>query len=220
MPAISAGDFGLRTVKAGPPVTSATVSASTELEIDVAYLLNQAKADRNEQVALTRSAGGSLRVEGVVESQQRKDEFLQALAPVSNNPAVKIEIRTVSEAMRHPLQRGSVVVEETEETANTVAADQDLRARQGGGCDARLRAARHRMGDACVRGHRAERVQDHHLLPPGVTWAVPRIVVEWRQLVAVIPFDLAHQDAVGPPAVAASFSMPVISTRRPTCCAA
>ena len=42
--------------------------ASAELEVDVAYLLNQAKADRNEQVALTRSAGGSLRVEGIVES--------------------------------------------------------------------------------------------------------------------------------------------------------
>ena len=48
-----------------------------------------AKTDRNEQVTLTRSAGGSLRVEGIVDTQQRKDEFLRALAPVSNNPAVK-----------------------------------------------------------------------------------------------------------------------------------
>ena len=111
------------------PSTSAPPPASAELEVDVAYLLNLAKADRNEQVALTRSAGGSLRVEGVVESEQRRDEFLKVLAPVRNNPAVKIEIRTILEASR------SVVVNPTEAatdlpepTADTVAADKDLRA--------------------------------------------------------------------------------------------
>ena len=110
-----------------PPNTSTPPIASAELEVDVAYLLNQAKADRNEQVALTRSAGGSLRVEGVVESQQRKDEILKALAPVSNNPAVKIEIRTVAEATQRPAPTAPVVIQEAEETANTVAADEDLR---------------------------------------------------------------------------------------------
>ncbi|HEX6649443.1 MAG TPA: hypothetical protein VF075_07880, partial [Pyrinomonadaceae bacterium] len=110
-----------------PPNTSTPPIASAELEVDVAYLLNQAKADRNEQVALTRSAGGSLRVEGVVETQQRKDEILKALAPVSNNPAVKIEIRTVAEATKRPGAATPVVVQEAEETANTVAADEDLR---------------------------------------------------------------------------------------------
>ncbi len=96
------GDWALRDLTSSrvppSPSTSTPPVASAELEVDVAYLLNQAKADRNEQVALTRSAGGSLRVEGVVDTQQRKDEFLKALAPVSNNPAVKIEIRTVAEA--------------------------------------------------------------------------------------------------------------------------
>jgi hypothetical protein len=91
-------------------------------------LLNRAKADRNEQVTLTRSAGGSLRVEGIVESAERKQEFLLALAPVSNNPAVKIEIRTVAEAVQQPAARGPVSIQETEETANTVAADDELRA--------------------------------------------------------------------------------------------
>jgi len=110
-----------------PPNTSTPPIASAELEVDVAYLLNQAKADRNEQVALTRSAGGSLRVEGVVESQQRKDEILKALAPVSKNPAVKIEIRTVAEATQRSGPTAPVIVQEAEETANTVAADEDLR---------------------------------------------------------------------------------------------
>ena len=126
------GDWALRDLTSSrvppSPSTSTPPSASAELEVDVAYLLNQAKADRNEQVALTRSAGGSLRVEGIVDSQQRKDEFLRALAPVSNNPAVTIVIRTVAEATQGSIPAGSISVREMEETADTVAADPELRA--------------------------------------------------------------------------------------------
>ena len=61
------GDWAHRDLTASrvPPLTStlAPAVASAELEVDVAYLLNHAKADRNEQVAFTRNAGGSLRVE-------------------------------------------------------------------------------------------------------------------------------------------------------------
>jgi len=120
-------DLTTSRVPPSPNASTPPIAASAELEVDVAYLLNQAKADRNEQVALTRSAGGSLRVEGVVESQQRKDEILKALASVSNNPAVKIEIRTVAEATQRRAPTTPVVVQEAEETANTVAADEDLR---------------------------------------------------------------------------------------------
>jgi RNA polymerase sigma factor (sigma-70 family) len=131
------GDWALRDLTSSrvppSPSTSNLVVASAELEIDVTYLLNQVKADRNEQVALSRSAGGSLRVEGFVESQQRKEEFLRALAPVSNNPAVKIDIRTIAEALDRPptgrLPTGrSVSVQEAEETPDTVAVDAELRA--------------------------------------------------------------------------------------------
>jgi RNA polymerase sigma factor (sigma-70 family) len=126
------GDWALRDLTSSrvppSPGTSAPPSASAELEVDVTYLLNRAKADRNEQVTLTRSAGGSLRVEGVVDSEERKQEFLRALAPVSNNPAVKIEIRTVTEALKRPVTLNPVLVQEAEETANAVAADDELRA--------------------------------------------------------------------------------------------
>ena len=125
------GDWASRDLTASrvPPSPSASAppAASAELEVDVAYLLNTAKADRNEQVTLTRSVGGSLRVEGIVDSTERKQEFLRALAPVSNNPAVKIEIRTVADAMRQSITPGPVSIQETEETANTVAADDELR---------------------------------------------------------------------------------------------
>jgi RNA polymerase sigma factor (sigma-70 family) len=103
--------------------------ASAELEVDVAYLLNQAKGDRSEQVSLSRTATGLLRVEGVVDTEQRKDELVRALAPVSNNPAVKIEISTIGEPMpRQPrTSSGAVTVREAEETASTVAVDNELR---------------------------------------------------------------------------------------------
>jgi RNA polymerase sigma factor (sigma-70 family) len=110
------------------PSTSTPPLASAELEVDVAYLLNRVKADRNEQVYLTRSAGGSLRVEGVVDTPQRKEEYLRAVAPVINNPAVHINIRTVAEATQRQSPTGPIVVEEVEETSDTIAADKELRA--------------------------------------------------------------------------------------------
>jgi len=155
------GDWAIRDLTSSrvppSPSTSAPPPASAELEVDVAYLLNLAKADRNEQVALTRSAGGSLRVEGVVESAERRDEFLRVLAPVSNNPAVKIEIRTIVEASR------SVVVNPTpvgsdlsETTADTIAADQELRAyfgtkAQGGPVDESIRSYSSQMVNRAYR---------------------------------------------------------------------
>jgi RNA polymerase sigma factor (sigma-70 family) len=126
------GDWASRDLTSSrvPPSlsTSAPPAASAELEVDVAYLLNRIKADRNEQVALTRSAGGSLRVEGIVDSAERKQEFLRALAPVSNNPAVKIEIRTVAEAVQRLVTSGPLSIQESVETANAVAAGDELRA--------------------------------------------------------------------------------------------
>ena len=125
------GDWAHRDLTSSrvPPSTSTLTPAvaSAELEVDVAYLLNQAKADRNEQVTLTRSAGGSLRVEGLVDDEQRKSELLRALAPVSQNPAVTIEIRTVAEALQRTSIAGPASVREAEVTANTVAVDSELR---------------------------------------------------------------------------------------------
>jgi hypothetical protein len=111
-----------------PSTASSSAFASTELEIDVAYLLNLAKADRNEQVALTRSASGSLRVEGVVDTAERRDEFLRVLNPVSNNPAVSIQIRTVAEAANQKPTSQKEFVREAEETSNTSAVEEELRA--------------------------------------------------------------------------------------------
>ena len=107
--------------------SSMTAAASAELEIDVTYLLNQAKADRNEQVTLTRSASGSLRVEGVLDTDQRRAEFLRILRPVADNPAVDIHIWTIAEASKRQFKGSTEAVQEVEATANTIAVDEELR---------------------------------------------------------------------------------------------
>ena len=103
--------------------------ASPELEIEVTYLLNRIKANLGEQVSLTRTAGGALRVEALAENDARKDEILRALTAVRNNPAVKVEVSTVAEAAKHQ-QNGSknVTVREFEVANNRPQADAELRA--------------------------------------------------------------------------------------------
>ncbi|MFN2514426.1 MAG: hypothetical protein ABR568_23820, partial [Pyrinomonadaceae bacterium] len=95
--------------------------------------------------------------------EQRKDELVRALAPVSNNPAVKIEIRTITEVAQRQMRGspGTVTVREAEETANTVAVDNELRdylsrkdatLRTGNGLDEAVRSFSSRMVN---RGYRA-----------------------------------------------------------------
>ena len=145
------------------PVSHSPPTASAELEVDVAYLLNQAKGDRGEQVSLSRTDSGLLRVEGVVETEQRKDELIRALAPVSNNPAVKIDIGTIAEAMKRQPRgaKDTITVMEAEETASTVAVDNELRdylsrkdatLKKGNGLDEAVRSFSSRMVN---RGYRA-----------------------------------------------------------------
>jgi len=79
-----------------PPVAF----ASHELEVEVTYLLNRIKANLGEQVNMTRTTGGTLRIEALVETEGRKAEMLNALGSVINNPAVRVDVRTVAEATK------------------------------------------------------------------------------------------------------------------------
>ena len=78
----------------------ATVTATSELEVEVLRLLNQVGADLGEQINVTRTPGGRLRVHGVVETQERRGELLRSLAALSGNSAVEVEVSTASEALR------------------------------------------------------------------------------------------------------------------------
>jgi hypothetical protein len=107
--------------------------ASPELEIEVTYLLNQIKANLGEQVTMTRTTGGALRVEALVETERRKEEILRALGPVIGNPAVKVEVNTVAEAVKRQQReqsktRDATAVREVEVANNRIPADSELRA--------------------------------------------------------------------------------------------
>lgn len=113
-----------------PKPESATASA--DLEVEVLRLIHQAGADLGEQVSVTRDAHGPVRVSGIVETDQRKSEILRALQPVADNMAVRIEVRTVAEAVAERRGKSDVshptTVEGIEVAADTFPAYQDLRA--------------------------------------------------------------------------------------------
>ncbi|HEX8282983.1 MAG TPA: RNA polymerase sigma factor [Pyrinomonadaceae bacterium] len=111
-------------------VNSPAAVASAELEVEVAYLLNQIKANLGEQVSMGRTTGGALRVEALVESEGRKEAILRALGPVLGNPAVSVEVSTVAEelARRERASAGAAIEREVVVGAGRIPADAELRA--------------------------------------------------------------------------------------------
>lgn len=132
------------TLESVSPLPSTAV-ASAELEVEVLRLLHQAGADLGEQVHVTRDLNGPVRVSGILDSDQRKSDILRALQPVADNPAVRIDLKTVAEALaeRRENRDGSraTSVEGVEVEADTFPAYQDLRARMSDE-EARVFAAR------------------------------------------------------------------------------
>ncbi|MCA1619364.1 MAG: RNA polymerase sigma factor [Acidobacteria bacterium] len=128
--ATSQGDEGARP---NPNADDPPAVASAELEVEVAYLLNQIKANLGEQVSMGRTTGGALRVEALVESEARKEAILRALGPVMGNPAVTVEVSTVAEelARRERAEGRTTTEREVVVGAGRIPADAELRAHFG-----------------------------------------------------------------------------------------
>jgi hypothetical protein len=129
------------------PLPAVSAVATAELEVEVLRLLNQAGADLGEQVSARRDSNGPLRVEGIVETEARKGEILRALAPVINNPAVRVDIKTVAEALAEKRGQGkdapgSVTEQKVEIDTGAIAAGSELRAYFKSDDEARQFAAR------------------------------------------------------------------------------
>ena len=147
---------------AEPPVTSTSISSSTPdtlnptpestsplaltplpaasaaLEVAVLEQLNRINAFYGEQLSVTRTPENQLRVHGIVETNQRKQEILQALAALRNDPALHVEVETVAEAAARQTRKGSANAPEVSnvdvETKTSIPVDAELRAhfsRQG-----------------------------------------------------------------------------------------
>ena len=111
-------------------LTPSPVVATPELEVEVLGLLHRAGADLGEQVIVIRTREGQLRVEGLVDTEQRKAQLVRALESVRSNPAVRIEISTVAEAVKRQSAAKSSpesIVVERQEVARSITADSDLR---------------------------------------------------------------------------------------------
>ncbi|HKZ81265.1 MAG TPA: sigma-70 family RNA polymerase sigma factor [Pyrinomonadaceae bacterium] len=126
------GRMNVDTLALSPvPIRPSPVLATAELEVEVLQLLKQAGADLGEQVDVTRTPSGTLQVNGIVETPERKTEILRALQPVISNPAARVEINTVAEALakqRRTSPAPSVVtVEPSAATADRIPFDDDLR---------------------------------------------------------------------------------------------
>ncbi len=135
--------------------------ASADLQVEVLRLLNQAGADLGEQVSATRSGDGLLHVAGIVGSPQRKAEILRALEPVVNNPAVRIEIQTVAEAVAQQEQQrsrakatpGPITEQKVEINSEAIAAAPELRRHFSSDEDVRQFAARMVSQSRNAMGH-------------------------------------------------------------------
>ncbi|HEY2974606.1 MAG TPA: RNA polymerase sigma factor [Pyrinomonadaceae bacterium] len=111
------------------PLSASPALATAELEVEVVRQLNQANAFLGEQISVERTSEGQLRVKGIVENEQRKDELLQSLTAFKGNPAVKIEIATVAEALKRQKQSSSapVTVTEVESGGGEIPVEAELR---------------------------------------------------------------------------------------------
>jgi len=124
--------------------------ATADMEVEALRLLNQVGADLGEQIIVKRPSNGTLQIAGIVETEQRKTEILNALSPLASNPAVRIEIQTVSEAVakQSHTPTPSPSTRAVEIAGNTMAAEAELRAyfaRGGGDTDAAIRRFAARM---------------------------------------------------------------------------
>ena len=135
------------------PVPPVRAVATAELEVEVLRLLNQVGADLGEQLTVTRTEGGPVRVSGIVETEQRKSEILSALGPVAHVPGVQIDVQTVAEAVAAQKQKNAaesrpVTTQGVEIQSSRLAAEPELRAyfeRQGGNPDEEVRRFAARM---------------------------------------------------------------------------
>lgn len=123
-PELLSNDVG-RVRRASPITTSAPLTAITpkpvatvDLEVEVLRLLHEAGADLGEQVSVTKTREGLLRVSGVVETEQRKVEILAKLRPVIDTRLAIVELQTVAQA----LARQTLSDSTTEETVEPVTA--------------------------------------------------------------------------------------------------
>jgi hypothetical protein len=118
---------GREAVSTAPPA----LTASPELEVEVLSLLETAGADLGEQLSLVRTAADTLRLEGIVETSERRQEILRTLKPILGDPALSVAITTADEvteeSSKSVVPSGPVRVVEVVPSADKIPVEGDLR---------------------------------------------------------------------------------------------
>ena len=112
-----------------PQPLSFALAATADLEVEALRLLNRVGADLGEQISVNRPGDGMLHIGGIVETDRRKSEIINALDPIARSPAVRIEIQTVAEAVAKQTTTKaapSPSVRQVEITGNTLASEPEL----------------------------------------------------------------------------------------------
>lgn len=114
-----------------PPATAAATEAElTSLEMEARYLLDRVGASLGEQITFARTADGRVRIEALVDTDQRKADLRRALEPLANNAAIVMDLATVAEATQRAgghAPSGPLVVTRFELGASEMPAYQDLK---------------------------------------------------------------------------------------------
>ena len=123
---------GARTKREGDPLhssSSGAVVATPELEVEVAYVLDQFRTRFGDQITLTRTSDGALSVNGIVDTEASKKEILNALASVLPNPAIRVQINTAAEVLRRQQRSsaGQVIVGDFSGADNAIPLYAELR---------------------------------------------------------------------------------------------
>ncbi len=88
--------------KTAPGTTTADTTtartATLETEVEVFKALDSINALSGDQISITRTASGQLKVVGIVDSISRKTEVLNALSNIRNAPGLAIDVQTAAEA--------------------------------------------------------------------------------------------------------------------------
>jgi hypothetical protein len=117
------------------PKKASAVSGRAELaalEVEVLHRLDDIGAILGEQVSVARTGTGRLVVQAAVETEQRKEEMVQALADFKDNSLVELKITTVAEAKNAEAEAqqaasGRVILRELEVTKEPTPAFAELR---------------------------------------------------------------------------------------------
>ncbi len=168
-----------------PTNPSTSSIATADLEIEVLRLLSSAGADLGDEVSVKRE-NGLVRVRGLVETPSRRDEILSALRSVRQNPAVRIDLETVAEAVARRKQPSGTTtsVENLETESLETAAANELTQRFGSEAEARRFSSRvvSRSGQAMSRVY-ALRKLSKQFSPAELRALSPEARSKWLALV-------------------------------------